>query len=358
MNTYLVKVLYDSDRNGTTQDRFLWCGYNTGNLVWMNAIKNQLCYNQEIYPQEIVLKGTASYVLPAANFLNVYDNFLEVLKGFFTINQYKITIIGLGAQLTEELNTPSKLVSSLPKERINALREFAEHSTSIGIRGEITAECLDRIGIHNYRIIGCPSFYQKNQLSTIKIASPQKVCFSLGFYGNTNITHLLELMLKRPHDRDCYMMQAQEDLPRTLLDNIKIENRHMAEKFPDAAFSASVFENYIKTKGKIFFTYDEWFQYLANSQFTFSAGCRFHGNMLCFLAGIPALWIINDSRMRELVKVMRLPHIDLKQVNKVSSVEELTEFCKYDDLFYENYEKMYENYLEFLNENDVMHCLN
>ena len=36
----------------------------------------------------------------------------------------------------------------------------AERAVSLGVRGEFTAECLEVMGIKNYRIIGCPSFYK------------------------------------------------------------------------------------------------------------------------------------------------------------------------------------------------------
>mgnify|MGYP002249907294 CR=1 FL=1 len=38
--------------------------------------------------------------------------------------------------------------------------KMSEKATSIGVRGEFTAECLSLLGVHNIRIIGCPSFYK------------------------------------------------------------------------------------------------------------------------------------------------------------------------------------------------------
>ena len=36
---------------------------------------------------------------------------------------------------------------------------MSERTNTIGVRGAFTAECLDLMGIHNYRIIGCPSMF-------------------------------------------------------------------------------------------------------------------------------------------------------------------------------------------------------
>lgn len=43
---------------------------------------------------------------------------------------------------------------------LNTTTEKIPKVASIGVRGEFTAECLSLLGVHNIRIIGCPSFYK------------------------------------------------------------------------------------------------------------------------------------------------------------------------------------------------------
>ena len=45
-------------------------------------------------------------------------------------------------------------------DTIRALKIMSEHSQYIAVRGNITGEYLDKIGIHNWKVIGCPSFYE------------------------------------------------------------------------------------------------------------------------------------------------------------------------------------------------------
>ena len=53
-------------------------------------------------------------------------------------------------------------------------------------------------------------------------------------------------------------------------------------------------ENYIKEFGHMFYTRDKWTEFLNKENIQFSIGSRFHGNMMAFSNGIPAMWIVHD----------------------------------------------------------------
>ncbi|MDE7204669.1 MAG: polysaccharide pyruvyl transferase family protein [Lachnospiraceae bacterium] len=337
----------------------MWMGGNTGNIVWHEAVKRGLKYdaagNCHMFDMD---NDEINIIIPLANVININDNSLQFY--FSQIKQYnsekvRVTMIGMGAQLTEELNTPAKLVAALPYEQKHALKELSYRCVSIGIRGSVTAECLELMGIRNYRIIGCPSFYGAERMGGYKIkpAKEDKLCVSWGSKDYKNEQYVREFFRKNAKDDDILLMQSMEDFPRTLYENAPLLERHVKSRYPNIAVNSHEIEAYIKAKGRIFFDWDEWHDYLVKEQFSLSVGCRFHGNMMSLLAGIPALWITHDSRTYELCEAMCLPSVKLETARKLQGREEYAGFCVYGDKFYRNYKAMYAYYQDFLRENGI-----
>lgn len=104
----------------------------------------------------------ATIVVPASNFLCKVNStiFFDRFIDFFNRTNNQITFCGLGAQSTESLNTPKKLVDSLQTVQIKFFKMLSERAGLIGVRGEFTAECLSLMGVHNVQSVGCPSFYK------------------------------------------------------------------------------------------------------------------------------------------------------------------------------------------------------
>ena len=150
---------------GTTiKDAFIKVGGNPGNMLFLESMKEELDYSDIITlntPVDNIPKD-ASIVVPSSNFICKGGNssFYEKYIDFFNKIDNQITFCGLGAQSTKTLNTPQKLVNALHPIQKKFFKRMSEKATSIGVRGEFTAECLSLLGIHNVRVIGCPSFYK------------------------------------------------------------------------------------------------------------------------------------------------------------------------------------------------------
>lgn len=78
--------------------------------------------------------------------------------------------------------------------------------------------------------------------------------------------------------------------------------------------------------------------------------------MVVRLCGIPSLWIVNDSRTRELIETLKLPSIDYDYLPQYKYIEELVEQCDYSEM-YKNYRRLYKEYVSYLNENGINHKL-
>ncbi len=226
---------------------------------------------------------------------------------------------------------------------------------SVGVRGEITAECMELMGIENYRIIGCPSFYSFGWNPPIfRNITSEKICFTWGSSNYKKEQWFRELMRNTEQKGDALIMQSIEDFPLTLFEEAHLLPKHIKSRYPDIDVNRDDLEKYIKRLGHMFFDRNEWMKFLKEENFTFSVGCRFHGNMIAWLSGIPTLWITHDSRTFELCKVLKVPTIDIDKVSTLNSREELINFCEYKKDFYDNYQLLYQNYLDFLHENDLM----
>lgn len=99
----------------------------------------------------------------------------------------------------------------------------------------------------------------------------------------------------------------------------------------------------------------EWEDFLLNEDISFSAGLRFHGNMMAFSCGIPALWIVSDRRMQEMVEAMKLPHIYKHELDNITTPDTLLKLADYNEEFMKYYKQMGEAYVQFLGKNRVEH---
>lgn len=353
-----------SEVENTIEKKIVACGRNTGNIVWYESTKESIKYDYELILYEKLKEickeyDETIYVCPMANHICMFSSGLEeVARIFLNKESDRVVLIGLGAQLTQEANTPRKLMNTLPKERIRALRELGEHSVSIGIRGEITAECLDVIGVHNYKVIGCPSFYS-NQEAIYEVCDKNsgmngRVNINISAYGHAGISRFLNILIAEGKLKDStYIMQMMDDFPKTIYENTPILERHMKERFPQVNISAEDFTKYVRNNGKIFFNKDEWISFLKNKDISLSIGARFHGNMMSLLAGIPSIWITHDSRTTELCRAMGLPHIDIDTMNKLHCWDDILSYNNYNEEFKHSYKKKLDNYLEFLKDNGL-----
>ena len=336
-------------------DKVADTGNNTGNLLFAEGIKEQLSYEKEIWLRGSGTRDVAkpAAIMPSANFIiHGGDGFIENCKEFLIENDCPVTLAGLGAQSTSELNTPKKLVEVLTPLKKEYFKMVAERAVSLGIRGEFTAECLELMGIHNYRIIGCPSFYKHLGGKYPKLPAPSLERTQMTVTpGDVNETRILEQGIKL---NSVWLMQMMTEMPKSAFENETISPVWVDRRFPQLQVSLETFGQYMKDRAKMFFKLEEWNHYYEEEGITFSYGSRFHGNMASIRNGVPALWIVHDSRTTELADTLHVPHITIEQFARMKDPEEMLEHCVYDDM-YANYQSLCRNYVEFLEENHISH---
>ena len=334
------------------------CGANTGNACFADAIQNQLDTNLEVdcYKiQEWEDKEKFVFVLPASNWINSDGRVLR--RTFLPLENTDVNLLTLGIGI--QMNIDDRLtdfVSRLGQDTIRALHILSEHSRYIGVRGNITGECLDMLHIHNWKVIGCPSFYEpyRKNSGVWKLREPTLSKPIINVTPGRTSEHKI---IKYGYNRKIlFMMQAMADMPLSIWEDKDIEQRHIEQKFPGLSIiQPGELKEYIKKYGNIFFTANEWSDFLRKGDFSFSVGSRFHGNMMALINDIPALWIMHDARTKELIEAMNLPYVMPDDVNKSISLEELMANCHYDDKFYTKYKELSRQYVELLNVCNVQH---
>lgn len=339
--------------NESLGSKIIKVGNNTGNLVYVETTKRELKFDKELWLEsEFERNNDVIGILPCANMIGIHDgSCTESWASMLEKNNISTVIIGLGAQTTAELNTPKKLVNALGKDKISAVRKLCSYSNSVGIRGNFTAECLDLMGIHNYRVIGCPSVYMWKMYPYKELCRPEKkkVIFNVAYKGN-GPGKIMECGMK---NNGIIIMQAMDEMPKTIFENATIDDELVRRKYNKVSFTGAELEAFLHTNAQMFFSYDEWEQYLRTGNFTFSFGNRFHGNVLSMINGIPAVWITHDGRTEELVETFELPHVSQEQYLKNDmDIDDLIGICDYSK-FYKRIEEKYTDYLAFLKENNL-----
>lgn len=360
MKTVILNPMPVGIEGKTLKEQFIKVGGNSGNLVFFEALKEELKYTDiiTVKTQTELIPQDASIVVPSSNFLCKVNNtfFFDRFIDFFNRVDNPITFCGLGAQSTKLLNTPKKLVDSLQPVQKKFFKMLSERATSIGVRGDFTAECLSLMGIHNFRVIGCPSFYK----------------YLNGLYPDITVTNLCgggiqmtvtpgiaeySKLLELGMENQCFwIIQEMREYPQTM--NIFGRNvvsyKWLLKNIPGTRLNGKKILEYNSKLSRVFWDIQSWNDFYKKENIKFAFGTRFHGNMAALRNGIPALWITHDSRTRELTSYMHLPSIDATEISKVNKLEELLEYCDYTELK-KNYKALSIKYVEYLNENNLSH---
>ena len=356
-NTVVVNLIISLNRNldKPISEKIGLAGGNTGNIIFTEAVKEQVRFEEEIWINPTALHAihNPSVIIPAANFIisGNQDSLAEALIRFMNGTNCPITLAGLGAQSTSQLNTPSKLMKHVSNAKKQCFKMLSERTVTLGIRGEFTAECLELLGIHNYRIIGCPSLYKYMNGTFPKLPKPSldNVQISVTPPDLTD-NKILEMGYSLQAD---WLMQMSTDLVE-YKDNLdELDKYKISQYFPKLLISEDKLKSYIRKHGKTFWTVEEWEKYYRYNHISFAFGSRFHGNMAALRNNVPALWITHDSRTTELVHTLNLPFITRDNfVEDIVMPERLLEYCDYSK-FYDQYPKLLLNYKKFLTENHI-----
>lgn len=315
-----IKVIFNQLLRYEGGKSFNTIGKNTGNFVYMEAAKEQLHYDIEVrmtqeWTKEKMGKSNVSAIMPASNFINSETVWYEDLIPILENSDMQFTLVGLGAQASFD-ETPKEVISKLSDKQKYFFQLAGEHTNTIGVRGEFTAECLNKMEINNVEVIGCPSFFQyAKKYPKLQLPKLDKVLYTAD-----------------SSKRKIYTLAEQT--------NAMLIGQHGRDA--DYAVGKSIF----------FDDFEQWSEFILREEFTFAFGSRFHGNMMALRNKVPTIWVVHDWRTLELVQYLGLPYINYydEKFKNMKYVEELVEYCNYSNV-YKMYPQLYEQYCSFIRRN-------
>jgi len=332
---------------------------NTGNLLFaqsvFRAIYNEntridCTYKVPTDPDRINAEYDA-YVIPLANaFRPSFMAYLERLTSLVEKLTIPVVVVGVGAQTDLGL---SMLQGTSPVDQVASkfVAAVLKRSASIGVRGEITREYLEKLGFKDVETIGCPSMYMTGgKLDVVKkVPSLQRddpIAANLTPRMPPNVADLFRRTWKS-YPELTYVAQDKADMELMMFGKPILTNKK-GDAFPNRIAHPLLLEN----RTRLFIDPRTWMSMMRRQMLSF--GTRIHGNVIALLAGTPAVVVAHDSRTLELAQFYRIPYIKSQDVNAETTVEELYESADFTEMV-RGHEDRFRNFVAFLEKNGLRH---
>ncbi|MAB04992.1 MAG: hypothetical protein CML50_03115 [Rhodobacteraceae bacterium] len=325
-------------------------GNNTGNLLFQYAVYNLIDEPKYLIGQDIpwdmaqIREKCRVIVIPAANFIR--ENFdLTAMVEFLEKIDLPLLFFGLGAQARDYEQTEFDFHPSIDK----LIALIRERSKLVSVRGEFTARMLDRMGVSQALVTGCPSNHinpstELPQMIAKKLAKPMRSFITHGDepWPKDRAKQAVERKLVA-WTREGASMMSQQSVPvfmEYLRNNNPAATTEIPEKREGSLHAALMpgttmdeFLDFIAAKLRVYFSVHQWME--DSSKYDFSVGLRLHGNMVAWQAGTPALWVYHDSRTQELAETMALPRMPFQTfIDECETVQDAWKRVEFDPVAY------------------------
>lgn len=286
-------------------------GSNIGNMLfpysigrWINGVEDitiDPIRDSEVEKFEDINENYDMLLLPFANaFRKEFIPFLNRWTKLIQSLTIPCVVIGIGAQSRiddEELSFEFD-------EDVKAFCDAVlEKSATIGVRGEITKKYLMKTGVPQDRIhvIGCPSMFVNGSDYIAIEKKPYEEVKNISLNSSKWISGLpvvIDWMEKLPNA--IFIPQETWELVTLYMgyQSQQINNRYFV-----TAGHKYVQEGRVRT----FIDTISWMSYLHNN-IDVSGGTRIHGNVAALIAGVPALVIACDTRVKEICEYFAIPY--------------------------------------------------
>jgi len=329
----------------STDELLAKVGQNTGNLLFQyavtKAIGEDVCVIGSDLPWDVnrVKEECRIIVIPSANFIRENFDFSGMVN-FLEKLDLPLVFLGLGAQAKDYDQDEFNFHPSIAK-----LMQLVKERCSIaGLRGEFTANLLEKFGVTNTSIIGCPTNFLNPDLE-LPVKLEEKWDNPIQSFVAAGDEPWPKDLSKRDAERKLidwvykgngiFLQQSVEPFIKYLRRNNPYQNAEVPAHHEESLRKAIApdmtneeFRGFVATKLRVYYSVDQWLE--DSARFDFSVGLRLHGNMAAWQSGTPAIWVHHDSRTRELAETMALPNISHQDFLKIESIEELKNSLSYN----------------------------
>ncbi len=256
----------------------------------------------------------------------------EGLISFLDKLKKPVVVMGIGANsfpTNNENPYDFELHSKLSESLKNFLHCLSYHCESIGVRGDFTKYILNKLGINNVSVIGCPTYYEmgpNRKLSTCTLNDIDQIVLS----HETGFDFL----------SDNY--QACQDMQEAKLINAIVFNKFDTSGLRLVELNRLINKKYFFSSSVI-----EWKRFL--SKFKLCIGGRVHGSIAALNSNVPAICMNHDARAREMCSLFGIP---LLYKNNYIDFIELSKYFNFE-LINSRYPTLFDNFKNFLETNHL-----
>ncbi len=357
------------------QARLLQLYHNIGDSIVYDSTLKLLDYDyvEPIDPNNLSdedidrLNSEFSYgVIRGSNYLHAgmeWGNLAELL----TRLTVPVVVPGVGTQ------APHDTRPQMTASTIEIIHLLADRCRSLGVRGDISAECLWRLGIKNVRIVGCPSMFRQGRpdwqvddarLERIKTArlSDLRLAFTLRReIGPDYVADVAKYIRTQKN----LVMIANAKVNLMLFAQGELFEKFFFLKRPDLyepLFEELFYSGWAKDRNDSIFTIYQEKLFFSTDVPTFieqlnkadiATGFRVHGVLPSLALGIPGVLVDYDSRTRELIETFGIPSIRVDDAD----LERILETARHHDYgrVSRRYAHTWGEMKSFLEENGIAH---
>ena len=345
-------------------------GGNSGNMIFphslfrvlmtentqIDTIKTSRKFSSEEARQ--INENYDYFVIPLANgFRSEFRNELRYLANLVDKLTIPCVVIGVGVQADVDNDMTG------PFDFDDASKVFVKsilkRSATIGIRGEMTAEYLKRLGFReesDFTVIGCPSMYMWGD----QLPEPRAGELTPNSFVSTN---------RKPPLSDTFhnfMVKSMEQLPnhyflpQNLADILLLyagvplslsKHKNAPSTYPQMPAE----EIFLQDRVRAFMGAGPWLEFLRQAQLSF--GSRIHGNITAVLAGTPAFIFACDSRVRELAEYHKIQHMLMKDMTEDLDIFEIYEKADFQSV-HQGHKERFTHFADFLQKNGLEYVSN
>jgi len=260
-----------------------------------------------------------------------------------------VLCIGVGAQAESD----RKIQLSVAGRRV--WKAIAARTAEIGVRGAFSAETLHYNGIHNVKIVGCPSVFRglNREMKLVHpIEGPKRITFSVRREVDSSysadpaefVATQKRLIAKLSLVSNIYLSCHGEPEEKAFF--------YRAPKHLDAAAAKLTASGWFdETTGPLLRRlYESRLYYVASpgdydfyiKQFDAAIGYRVHAVLPAVAQGVPGALFSYDSRSRELAEAFDLPIFSPVEFERLTLADALapSRFERFQNMFPERYDRM------------------
>ncbi|MBL3647460.1 polysaccharide pyruvyl transferase family protein [Bacillus sp. RHFS10] len=335
-------------------------GGNVGNLVYAYSVFRTLMtegttitpdyYRINAADAEQINEKYDMYIIPLADAFR--EDFVPSLRKYTQLIKkltIPVVVIGVGLRAPFE----PKLNEGFPfDEDVKAfVSAVLERSNMIGVRGEITAKYLSRLGFRegiDHTVIGCPSMYAFGR--ELKIRDTTITPESMVTVNSSRLSpkHVLDFITRsmKEFPNHYFIPQWRKEMILTYAGAPAIAKP--ADNYP-VSMEDPAYQN---DRVRFFLNVPTWLDFLKQADLSF--GARLHGNIAATIAGTPSLLLPKDARMRELAEYHQLTHIMANEITEQTKLSELIETVDFQQPEKQQAQN-FDHFISFLNQNELDH---